>query len=186
MPKHRWLEARESLKGRELKGRELGRYFKERSRGKVLRINQLLREIKNERGQNTEDKVNQLLQHLQNNGLIKSFYWAAKHSWVDTVLKIDKVVEKNDGLLVPIQVKTSYAGLLKFEQRYAAKTKKRFGAIPLIIVIRPDKGWENETAKLVNSINAWSGVFNFERWQLKCDQLLDFSQHKKNARQKPF
>ena len=174
MPKQKWLEAKECLKGKEIE-----RYFKERSSGKVLRINQLLREIKDERGQNTEDKVNELLQHLQDNGLIKHFYWAAKHSWLDTVLKIDKVAEKNDGALVPIQVKTSFTGLLAFEQKYAAKMKRRFGAIPVIVIIHSDQGWENQAEKTAKSIESWSGNFNFKHWQLKYDQLLDFSQHKK-------
>jgi len=99
-------------------------YNKNKMRGKRRKIDRIFWEISKERGRYAEEKTEDALSQMLENGEIVSFYKTNKKD--DKFRGIDFFVISQEGEKIPIQIKSSSRG---------AKTHlKEFPNIPVIVI----------------------------------------------------
>ena len=131
----------------------------------------------NERGVASESHLMDLLHDYRADGKIEEAIKADRFSWLDFVLHTDCIVRRTNGKLVPIQAKSSRNSAQRFIEKHRNSCIKKFGALPVVVVMPPYGlyGQELEKAKrsILRDINAWRGDFQYEPWMLGYIQLLD-------------
>lgn len=137
----------------------------------------LIRQTTKERGLAAERKADNLLKHLLDGGKISETVCVAECSFMNKVLKTDKIARRLDGVSVPIQVKCSPTPGIAFTE-FLTKYIGDDWAYPLILVFPPESGWEKMVPKVLRQINSWLGNFKYEDWQLEYSPYLDFSEFK--------
>ena len=137
----------------------------------------LIRQTSKERGLAAERKADNLLKYLLDGGKISEIVCVAEYSFMNSVLKTDKIVRRLDGISVPIQVKSSPTPGIAFTE-FLTKHIGDNWAYPLILVFPPESGWEKMVPKALRQINSWLGNFKYEDWQLEYSPYLDFSKFK--------
>lgn len=136
-----------------------------------------LKKLKEKRGNDTERIGGQISNSLLSKRLIRDTAKAKRWSFMDVVLKTDRVIWRlGDGMPVPIQFKSSPIG---FENRAKYEYfKKRFGSLPVFMIITPqDTDLKKLEEDLLRKVNSWNGSFYCEEWQFKHSKFFDFEHH---------
>ena len=142
-----------------------------------IRSGHALRKMKEKKGRDTERIGGEIAHILLTRGLIKRTVKAVRWSFMDLVLKTDRVIWRlSDGMPVPIQFKISPIG---FENRARYEYfKKRFGSLPVFMIITPqDNDLKKLEEDLLRKVNSWNGGFYCEEWQFKYSKFFDFERH---------
>ncbi len=142
-------------------------------------ISKLLRWTSDKRGEEAENKAGKLLNFLLGEGKIKELVPVAESSFMNKVLKIDNIIRRLDGKVVPLQVKSSFSpdnsieftpGMIKyFDENWSH---------PIMVVLKPEEGWEKKAKSVWRQINSWKGHFEYQDWQIEYSPFLDWEKFK--------
>jgi hypothetical protein len=110
---------------------------------KPYKINKILSKISSERGFKAENKVNEVLEEMKNNGEIVTFYKTDKRS--DKYHGIDFMIITINGDKIPIQVKSSL--------RNVQAHLKKFPNVPAIVIEQSEypESIKNKIRSLINN-----------------------------------
>lgn len=138
----------------------------------------LIRKTKEERGFIAEEKAEKLSLCLLKKGSIKYSAWVATSSFMNRALKIDKIWHRaTDGKAVPLQFKSSQKYADEFQLKFKGFFERRFGSLPVIIVIEPGTKWEDLLPNTIEKVNSWNGRFEYKPWQVKYSKFFDFEKY---------
>jgi len=97
---------------------------------------------------------------------------------MDFVWKVDIISQNIHGFHVPIQVKRSYKDAEEFVRRHKNFFEKKFGALPVIFVLRHHDNGESQMQGIIDKINNWKGRFQYKEGHLRYSEFFDWSKHK--------
>lgn len=157
--------------------RKNARYLRAKKEIKKMRIglNRLIRITQEQRGRDSEELGQKMVQELLQEGKILDFARVERCSWMDSVLHIDFIIIRLSGKSIPQQFKSSYLSIKIFKKNYEKFFIKHLGALPVVVDFPPGMtDWEQKKAWFLKRINNWSGKFKHEEWQLRYSIFFDF------------
>ncbi len=151
---------------------------KKAKKQQVRGVFSLLGKIAYERGKASEHHVRTMLRELLEAGEIADVIEVARHTWADFVLHTDVVVRRLDGMLVPIQVKSSLSGIKEFIEKHTHSCLNKFGALPVLVEAKPYgfDDWESAKRTIAHEVNRWQGYFALAIWMLIPTPLFNLGQ----------
>jgi len=138
----------------------------------------LIRKTQERRGFLSEKEGKKMELYFFEQGKIKNFVSVATSSFMNKVLKVDKIWQRVDGVFVPIQFKSTQRYAEEYKVKFGDFLRKKFGQIPVIVVLSPGDKWEDIAEDVLKRVNDWGGSFKFSLWQVKYSKFFDYEHHK--------
>ncbi len=133
--------------------------------------------MKKKKGDDTEKICDAISASLLRKGLIAGTKRAERWSYMDVVLKTDRVIWRlRDGAPVPVQLKSSFVG--PEEKEKFRFFERKYRKPPVFVVITPqDTDLTKIEDSILRKIDSWGGNFWCEDWQFKYSKFFDFIGH---------
>ena len=138
----------------------------------------LIKKTQERRGFLSEEEGKKMELCFFEQGKIKNFVSVATSSFMNKVLKVDKIWQRVDGFFVPIQFKSTQRYAEEYKVKFGDFLRKQFGQIPVIVVLSPGDKWEDIADSVLKRVNVWGGSFRFSLWQVNYNKFFDYEHHK--------
>lgn len=138
----------------------------------------LIKKTQEARGFASEEEGRKMEVHFLKQKEILSAVSVATCSFMNKALKVDKIWQRLDGALVPIQFKSTQRYAEEFKKKFGEFLEKKFGKIPVIVVLGPGERWEDISENVLRRVNSWNGRFRFTREQIEYSKFFDYERHR--------
>ena len=138
----------------------------------------LIRKTKERRGFVSEEEGQKMETHFLKEKKILSGVSVATSSFMNMVLKVDKIWQRFDGAFVPLQFKSTQRYAEEYKKKFREFLEKKFGKMPVIIVLGPGERWEDISENVLQRVNSWEGCFRFTREQVEYSKFFDYERHR--------
>lgn len=137
----------------------------------------LIKKTQHRRGFLSEKEGKKMELYFFENRKIKNFVFVADSSYMNKVLKVDKIWQRLDGAFVPLQFKSTQKYAEEYKNKFKDFLETKFGALPVIVVLSPGDKWEDKAEEVLEMINSWDGNFKFTLEQVKYSKFFDYENH---------
>lgn len=137
----------------------------------------LIRRTQEKRGHDSEFEGKKMEDHFFEQRKILGAQFVHEASYMNTVLKVDKIWQRLDGAFVPLQFKSTQRYAHEYVRKFKHFLEKRFKELPVIVVLSPGDKWEDIAEDVLSRVNSWGGNFRFHQWQIKYSKFFDYKNH---------